>query len=100
MRRKIKSYVLNMHVVGAFSVLVICVSLISCDYWFGKDDDYDVQTGVAYAGHPDARWESALTPLAPTRKLLFTSRPIEERVIKNLVEIGTLPSKGNNQFDP
>jgi hypothetical protein len=35
MKRKIKAFVLNLHVGGAISVFFICWGLLSCDDWFG-----------------------------------------------------------------
>lgn len=87
-----------MHVVGAFSVLIICVSLISCDYWFGRDDDYSDPLVNVYADHDDRQWEKA--PFAPNQQPIFAVLPDEERLNKNgfgKFQIGSTPIRTNGQ---
>jgi glucose/arabinose dehydrogenase len=80
MKRKIKSSVLNLHVGGAISVFFICLSLISCDDWFGDDDDNDFHSVDVYADHLDTPWELVF---APDGRLFFTQRPGVVSVIEN-----------------
>ncbi len=81
-----------MHVVGAFSVVIICVSLISCDYWFGRDDDYDDPLVNVYAGQNDPKF--AKIPSFADQQAIFAAIPDAERMNKNDFgqhEIGSPP---------
>lgn len=87
-----------MHVVGAFSVLIICVSLISCDYWFGRDEDYGDPLVNVYAGHNDPQWVNV--PFAADPRPKFAAIPDEERMNKNDFgkhEISSPPFRPNGQ---
>ena len=45
----------------ALSVFAICISLISCEEWFGDDDDEDDHfKGEIVAEHLDTPWELTL----------------------------------------
>lgn len=87
-----------MHVVGAFSVLIICVSLISCDYWFGRGDDYGDPLVNVYADHNDLQREKA--PFAPNERTVFAAIPDEEKMNKSdfgKYEIGSPLIRTNGQ---
>jgi glucose/arabinose dehydrogenase len=46
--------------------------LLSCDKWFGDDDDFNNFYGDVYADHLDTPWE---LEFAPDGRLFFTQRP-------------------------
>ena len=65
----------------AVSVFAICISLISCEEWFGDDDDEDDHfKGEIVAEHLDTPWELTF---APDGRLFFTQRPGVVSVIEN-----------------
>jgi glucose/arabinose dehydrogenase len=65
----------------AVSVFVVCISLVSCEEWFGDDDDdRNHFKGELVADHLDTPWEMAW---APDGRLFFTQRPGIISVIEN-----------------
>ena len=62
------------------SVFAVCFCLISCDEWFGDDDDDHDFKGEIIADHLDTPWELAF---APDGRLFFTQRPGVVSVIEN-----------------
>lgn len=64
--------------IGSF--FAIFISLISCEEWFGDDDDHNDFSGEIVADHLDTPWELAF---APDGRLFFTQRPGVVSVIEN-----------------
>ncbi len=65
----------------AVAVFAICITLVSCEEWFGDDDDdHDRVRGEVVADHLDTPWELAF---APDGRLFFTQRPGVVSVIEN-----------------
>ena len=65
----------------AVTVFAICISLVSCEEWFGDDDDDRPHfKGEVIADHLDTPWEMVW---APDGRLFFTQRPGVVSVIEN-----------------
>jgi len=65
----------------ALAVFAICITLVSCEEWFGDDDDdHDNFRGEVVGDHLDTPWELAF---APDGRLFFTQRPGVVSVIEN-----------------
>ena len=72
---------LNLHISTALSALFVCLCLVSCDDWFGDDDDEPGKFyGDVYSDHLDTPWELMF---APDGRLFFTQRPGVVSFIEN-----------------
>jgi glucose/arabinose dehydrogenase len=82
MKKKVKSFTLNLHVGGTLSALFVCFLLISCDDWFDDDDDDNGPDfhGEVIGDHLDTPWELVF---APDGRLFFTQRPGVVSYIEN-----------------
>lgn len=82
MKRSIQVFAQRVRKWGyAVLVFAICIMLVSCEEWFGDDDDnHDNFKGEVVADHLDTPWELAY---APDGRLFFTQRPGVVSVIEN-----------------
>lgn len=82
MKRSIQVFAQRVRKWGyAVLVFAICIMLVSCEEWFGDDDDnHDNFKGEVVADHLDIPWELAY---APDGRLFFTQRPGVVSVIEN-----------------
>jgi glucose/arabinose dehydrogenase len=74
MKKKLKSNLGKVQYGWVLTVILICVTLVSCDDWFDDDDDDDINKfkGEVLADHLDTPWEMEF---APDGRLFFTQRP-------------------------
>lgn len=76
MKKRIRSAMVNLHIGGAVSVFVICVSLLACDHWLNRGETNSIQLSKAEPNRPETTSEFVSIP---PRLFFFTQEPVSDR---------------------